>query len=62
MVITGGAPKEGDDMNSTTPEVRQIVGTSITECKVNGRPCIIYTQPSCGTVALYGPFFSFGGP
>ena len=35
VVITGGAPKEGD--NSATPEVQQTAGTSITEYKVNGR-------------------------
>ena len=48
MVITGGAPKEGDDMYSATPEVRQIAGTSITESKVNGRPCRTYIQPTPG--------------
>ena len=48
VVITGGAPKEGDDMHSATPEVRQIEGTSITESKVNGRPCRIYIQPTPG--------------
>jgi len=26
VVITGGAPKEGDDMYSATPEVRKISG------------------------------------
>ena len=48
VVITGGVPKEGDDMYSATPEVRQIAGTSITESKLNGRPCRIYTQPTPG--------------
>jgi hypothetical protein len=46
VVITGGAPKEGDE--SATPEVRQIEGTSITESKVNGRSCTIYIQPTLG--------------
>jgi hypothetical protein len=35
VVITGGAPTEGDE--SATPEVPQIAGSSITKSRVNGR-------------------------
>ena len=50
VVITGGAPKEGDD--SATPEVQQTAGASITDHKMNGRSCRIYTQPTLGLRSL----------
>jgi len=49
-VITGGAPNEG--AGSATPEAQQTAGTSMTESKVNGRTCRIYTQPTLGLRSL----------